>query len=94
MTNKDGFKILVLLTFMFYISFKKNDSILVKSPSGNLVCTINISEHKAFLSVTKGGENILPPSPVGLTVNGFDIGENVRYLGDVQKKEINEKYTI
>src|ERR1043165_8908207 len=64
----------------------------VTSPNGNVTARVTVNAlGRAELDVTAMGEKILLPSPLGVTVDGMDLGQNVQ-LGDAETYSIDETF--
>lgn len=64
----------------------------VKSPAGNVSAEVVVNgEGRLCHSVTMDGRVVIEPSPLGVTVNGRDLGKGVR-LGAPQSREFSETY--
>lgn len=64
------------------------------SPDGILSCIINTdsSAHLSY-SISLDGENVILPSPLGVIVDGDDLGSDA-LLGKTRTKKVNEVYKI
>ncbi|MEO5714326.1 MAG: glycoside hydrolase family 97 catalytic domain-containing protein [Luteolibacter sp.] len=47
------------------------------SPNGKVAASVGVSRGRLVLSVRRDGKTVLDPSPLGVTVDGVDLGENV-----------------
>lgn len=64
----------------------------IMSPSGNVSAEVSLDgEGRLFHSVTMDGRIVLEPSPMGVTVDGRDLGKDVR-LGTPQTRTFSETY--
>lgn len=48
----------------------------VTSPSGKVAAQVGVSGGRIVLAVRRDGKTVLEPSPLGVTVDGVDLGEN------------------
>ena len=49
----------------------------VTSPNGKVAAQVGVSGGRIVLSVRRNGKTVLEPSPLGVTVDGVDLGDNV-----------------
>jgi alpha-glucosidase len=71
---------------------RKRDLTLI-SPGGNLVVAIGINvAGRLWYSVVEGTTEVLAPSPLGLVVDGVDLGQGAQFIGAPSIREINESY--
>lgn len=47
------------------------------SPNGKVAASVGVSGGRLVLAVRRDGKTVLDPSPLGVTVDGVDLGENV-----------------
>jgi alpha-glucosidase len=68
--------------------------ITLSSPGGNLSVTIAVDQGRLNYSVTEGRIEVLMPSPLGLSVDGVDLGREAKLAGRPTTRDIHETYNI
>lgn len=61
------------------------------SPNGKVAASVGVSAGRLVLGVRRDGKAVLDPSPLGVTVDGVDLGENVE-LGASETYTTNTSY--
>ncbi len=69
--------------------------IVLRSPGRTLAVSVGVSaDGRLSYAITADGEQVLPPSPLGLTVDGLDLGQGAKITSQLAVQEINETYAI
>ena len=70
------------------------DTIVVRSPDNRLAVTVSVTaEGRLAYAVDADGGPVLAKSPLGLTVDGVDLGLGAK-IGEPKRSEIDETYQI
>jgi alpha-glucosidase len=85
---------IILSVFSQFIFGQNTKTITIGSPNKNVVATISLVDKKVSLIVHKSGNLVFPESPLGMILDGNNIGENVILVGSTTEKAINEKYAL
>lgn len=81
-----------LLTILFSAAGQAADAPLVlKSPDGGIIVTLETSGPLSY-SVQFQGKPALGASPLGVTIDGDDLGQDAAPNGAVRLREIDERY--
>ncbi len=84
--------ICLLLCSVFSLMAAQAPNIVVKSPNGQVSAAISLNDAGCLTySLKNRGETVLLPSPIGIIVDGNDLGTNAK-LGQPAFSEINETY--
>lgn len=67
------------------------DAVTLKSPDGKVRVRIEPGGRLRY-TVTFRGVEVVEPSALGVTVDGHDLGQNVRFTGKPAFSEVNEAY--
>ena len=68
-------------------------TVALRSPDGKLSVRVGLmSEGRLSYTVADGLEALLAPSPLGLVVDGVDLGAGAKFAGEPAVSEINETY--
>jgi alpha-glucosidase len=67
------------------------DAVTLKSPDGQVRVRIEPGGRLRY-TVTFHGVEVVEPSALGVTVDGHDLGQNVRFTGKPAFSEVNETY--
>ena len=67
------------------------EQVQVASPDGRTVFTLLPNPERLSLTVTLDGRTALEPSPVQMSVDGFDLGAGLVF-GQVETYSIDESY--
>lgn len=101
MNNVKNILISVLIVSnVFFVSAdncksERKQEIVVKSPDKQLSATIKVSKAgQLSYSVKSGKVVILNSSPLGITVDGIDLGSDAKIIAKPGLREINENYSI
>lgn len=66
----------------------------ISAPGGNVSAVVSIKDGRLFYQVSLGGTTMIPESPLGVTVDGADLGSGVRSLKAGGVSEHRESYTL
>ncbi|MEO7103271.1 MAG: glycoside hydrolase family 97 catalytic domain-containing protein, partial [Gemmatimonadaceae bacterium] len=67
----------------------------LRSPGANLTVLVGVnSARRLWYSIEEGGIEVLPSSPLGLTIDGLDLGQGTKILGQPSIREIDESYSL
>lgn len=86
--------VIIISVFSQFIFGQNSKTITIGSPNKNVVATISLIDKKVSLLVHKSGYMVLPESPLGMILDGNNIGEDVSLVGSTTEKMINEKYAL
>jgi alpha-glucosidase len=71
------------------------DSVVVRSPNGVLAVSVGVaSDGRLTYSIHALGKEVLPPSPLGLTVDDVDLGKGAKFAGEPVVREMDETYAV
>ena len=71
------------------------DTVVLNSPGGTLTVMIGVTaEGRLAYAVAADGVQVLGPSPLGLTVDGVDLGRDATIAGKPVTSDIDETYSI
>jgi len=84
----------VLATCLLALPAARAESLTIASPAGVTAARIDIQpDGRLAYSVTFHGSPVILPSPLGLTVEGSDLGQGVT-LGSPEQGTLNETYPL
>src|SRR5882724_8374801 len=63
----------------------------VASPDGNIKFTLMANAERLTYTVTMGGTTVIEPSPIAMTLDGYDLSSGVVF-GSAETYEINDTY--
>ena len=67
----------------------------MRSPGGNLTVTVSVApDGRLSYAISDRGVMVLPPSPLGLTVDGVDLGVGAKFAGKPSVRKMDETYSI
>lgn len=70
------------------------DNYVVRSPEGALAVTVGVaSDGRLSYAITDRGTLVLPSSPLGLMVDGVDLGQGAKFTGKPVVRTIDEAYS-
>lgn len=68
---------------------------VLKSPDGKLEVLVGLAaEDRLAYAIRDGRDLVLPPSPLGLTVDGVDLGKPAKFSGKARSHDIRESYPL
>jgi alpha-glucosidase len=65
--------------------------VAVSSPDGKVSATFTVTDGRLTCTVQRAGTTILEPSPLGIVIDGVDLGKGVK-LGEPETSVIDERY--
>ncbi len=84
-----------LMTTSLFSKVETKSQIGVSSPSGNLFLSVVIDPRgQLSYRISEGGIEVLAPSPLGLTVDGVDLGRGATLSGRPTTRTIHDVYNI
>ena len=87
-----------LFAFLFVAlakgTFAQYQTVTLKSPDKQLVLTVFTEDEKLVYNVKRGNATIINTSPLGLVIDGTDLGDQVRFTDATKMSKINEDYPM
>ena len=90
-TRANVWQCLVLGSFLAVHAKAADAPVVLKSPDGGVVATVQTGEHLTY-TVQFQGKPVLDVSALGVTINGEDLGWKATVHGTLGTHEINERY--
>ena len=70
-------------------------NLTLKSPDGKLEVLVGLApDERLSYAIREGGDLVLPASPLGLTVDGIDLGKPAKISGKGTSRDIRETYPL
>lgn len=83
-----------IFTLFMLVSCGGDKSLVVKSPDASVQMQLSLdAEGRAFYSVSKNGNTILKPSPLGIELNTSEFKQHLRITGVTADQVVND-YTV
>lgn len=68
---------------------------VLRSPDGALNVSVGVgADGRLAYAVSRQGKQVLAPSPLGLTVDGVDLGQGAKVAGEPAVRELDETYAL
>ena len=72
-----------------------DQNLVVRSPGGDLTVAVGVApDGRLSYAISDRGALVLPPSPLGLTVDGVDLGAGVKFAGKTSVRVLDESYPV
>ena len=72
-----------------------SEDMVVRSPGGALTVSVgSAADGRLTYAISDGDTQVLPPSPLGLTVDGVDLGSGAKFIGKPTTRKFKESYPI
>ena len=77
-----------------YAGWTPADGLRLKSPDKKIEISVNQDANGLFYTVKKGKTSVLDKSPLGIIVDGNDLGKGVSFVDEPEITKIDEEYPI
>lgn len=88
-------KLLVGLCCIVSQAVFASEGIILRSPNGKIAAMVNNGDDgRLSYTISADGNTVLAPSPLGITVDGVDLGKDAKIIDKTPIRKIRESYPI